>query len=568
MHRGWLLATVTLLVLGLAPQATAQPQDQPEATVEVGPFEDPLPPTETTEIPVTATVSCEGWGEGGQRTLALFSLKDPPSPYEVSFEPAEIEVPAGPADCQPGQSLDVSTTLEMRPTRQADAGNHFSLPVVLMLEERADEATINEYGPYNEQISFHTGFIPDVEVELVDEDVEIAWRESAKTQVRIQNHANGPARVALTIREAPEDLRVELRPDKVDVGRGEQAEVTVRITDRSSSPSGASEGTITLDTRAFDPQLSPQSTDTLTLQASTAPVDESTPLLHLVGLGLGLAVAGVVGYRHTSGRLASFDPEADRQPKSSIETAAASWLVALGIPTTVWGTSGRSGLLVLGVLALAGGLALATFASLPPLVRRQFAERDPDRLGTGLIGLGAILLFAIGVLLAPGGSFSGVLTVVAFLSLLGGAWALARRIPSPWPGRAVLAAVVVFGFVPMLVGSKTIVVGAFGSSLFAIPVALAANFVAVLGRGLPILAALAVLSVRTRRWGRAVAWMGMALVLALTFAPRSVLDPLGILAGPGAGDELVIVLLAAALLAGVAWLARANRWPEREGSQT
>lgn len=568
MRRGWLLAAFTLLILGLAPQATGQVQDQPEATVEVGPFDEPLPPTETTEIPVNASISCEGWGEAGQRTLVLFSLKSPPAVYEVSFEPAEVEVPAGPADCQPGQMLDVSTTLEMRPTREADAGNHFSLPVVLMLEERAGGDTVDEYGPYNEKISFHTGFVPDVEVELVDEEVELAWQESAQTQIRIQNDANGPARVDLQVRQAPEGLRVELRPDKIGVGRGERAQVTVEVTDRSSNPSGASEGTITLETRAFDRSMEPQSTDTLTLQATTAPTDESTPLMELLGLGLGLALVGLVGHRLTAGRLAPAEhEEATRGQASSIDTAAAAWLVALGIPATVGGTAGNLGLLIFGLLALAAGLALATVASLPAQVRGFLAGRGADRVGAGLLGLGALLL-GLAAFLPAGGTFPQALAVAALVSLFGGAWALARRIPSPWPGRAVLAALLVFGFVPMLVDAETIVVGAFGSSLFAVPIALAANLVAVLGRGLPLLAALGVLSLRTRRWGRAAAWMGMALVLVLAFAPRSVPDPIAILTGPGMGDELVVVLFSGSVLAGVAWLVTRETWGSRGESRS
>lgn len=568
MNRAWLLVVLASLGLGLAPQATAQLQDQPEATVEVGPFQEPLPPTETTEIPVNASISCEGWGEARQQTVALFSLKRPPSVYEVSFEPAEIEVPAGPGDCQPGESVDVSTTLQMRPTRQADAGNHFSLPVVLMLEERANGDTVDEYGPYNEQISFHTGFVPDVDVELVDDTIELAWRESAQTQIRIQNHANGPARVDLQFHQAPEGLRVELEPDKIDVGRGEQAEVTVEIRDRSSSPSGASEGTISLETRAFDPSMEPQSTQTLSLQATTVPVDESTPLMQLVGLGIALVFLGLVGHRFTAGRLApAGGEEAGRGQASSIETATASWLVAVGVPATVGGTAGNLGLLVFGLLALAAGLALATVASLPAPIRRFLAERDADRAGAGLLGLGALLL-ALAAVLSPGGTFPEALAVAALLSLFGGAWALARHLPSPWPGRAVLAAVLVFGFVPMLVDAETLVVGAFGSSLFAVPIAFAAHLVAVLGRGLPVLAALGVLSVRTRGWGRAAAWIGMALVLTLAFAPRSVLDPLEILAGPGVGDELVIVLFSVSVLAGLAWLALHEGWARSGGSRT
>lgn len=555
---------VALACLGLVLAPHGLGQTQPEVDVESVPVGEHVPPGEVTELPVNATVSCEGWGEAGDQAFAVYRF-DPPGPeHRGRLAPAEVELPAGPGECQPGQRLDASTTLVLEPTRQVSAGAGVQTHFTVHLEERSSGDVVREHGPWSEAIAYTTGFWAEVEVRAQDEEIDLPWDGRRRTEVAVAVEANG--RAALEVR-APshEGIHVDVRPRTTLVEPGDPQVVSVTVEDTRSAPADERIQNVALNATVRAPwdrhNGPPKATATTSLAIRQAAWHETGQALGLGGVlvaGLGLAALAYSQRRRGArrGDPREAPPPVPAQPaalaerpgsqEAGVRQATTAWLAALGVVGLAWGTAQGPVLLAAGALSCLAAAWLATGGRLPEPVRERLARADPDRVGGGLIagGLAALAL-------AVAATVSAGVSVVALL-LVGGAWALTRRRLPCWTGPAVLSAGVLAALAPMLSAGLTI--GATGA-LVRVP--LGGPIAFALGLWLPFLLAFGVLSARCRGGARAAALAGVSLVLLHVLVPGALVEhrmDLGFAVVQG--EVLVVAMLTASALPGVLALVR------------
>lgn len=202
------VSTVVLLVATLAALAGASgAQTQPEVTVEPVRLDEPVPPEQGVRVDVNATVSCEGWGETGDETVAVHIFEGPGPEHRTEVHPAEIELPAGPNECQRGDELDASTTLTIEPTREARAGSGIATQLDLRLEERTDGEVVREHGPWSAPVAYVTGLWAEIELRPADQRVDLGWGERGRAGLVAGLQANGIAATEIQVR-SPDGLSV------------------------------------------------------------------------------------------------------------------------------------------------------------------------------------------------------------------------------------------------------------------------------------------------------------------------------------------------------------------------
>jgi len=549
VHRAtrWTIVAIAALAAA-APLAGAQ--TQPEADLDAVRIGAPVPPVEGVEVAVNATVSCEGWGEAGERTLAVFTTDSPGPEQRLRVEPRVIELEAGPDECRSGQQLNASTTLTVRPTREAHAGVGVATDIQMRLEERTDGEVVREHGPWSTPVAYVTGLWAEVEVQPIDDRIHLGWGEQRHTELRLAVEANGAVERSIEA-TSPEGLAVRVVTPDRGIEPGTSRKATLSLDDARSAPAGerTSNVSVRVDVRAdgMSHGSAPTATATTSFTVAQEGWEETG---QAAGWGLvvvaGLGFAGLV-YRQR--RRAKGSPAVPPGPSEQDTRVAGqapqqrrtlvTWLTVLGLVAIVWGTAEGAWLVAAGVLAWLVAAWLAGDGRLPATIRDGLSAVDPDRAGAAAI---ALALAALGLLVVH----EAFVALVAFL-LVAGAWSSSRRDLPDWVSQAVLA---VGGFavlVPLLAQGLTL--GVLGA-LARVPV----NGPAAVGLGLggPFLVAFAVLAARCRGWRRAAALSGFAFVLVQVPAPGLLLDQrLDLGAAIVAGEVVVLAGLLAAALPGL-----------------
>lgn len=540
MRRGWaLLSTVSVLLL-VALAGLALGQTQPEVEVEPVTFGEPLTPDETTWARVNATVSCEGWGQPGGRTVAVFGFPEGPDSYMASFRPNETQLPSS-VGCPPGETVTVATELGLEPTHGAPAGQRFQAPVEVVLEERMDGQTVDEHGPYNASARFATAFVPIVDVRPAETGVEAAPGGAAEIEFVVRSLANGPAQVHLHAADV-EGVDVRVKAGLLGLQPGEEERVPVVVEDRGLHPFSERLTEITVDARLSD--ATDPDDQVLAAQQTSVPVTFQPWYEDLARLGALLAATLAATGASLLALRRDVDPEQARQP--SPDTIASTSLLVLGAIGLLWGTVlGPAGLVVGGPL-LAAGAYLRLGGRLPGRVREPLAAMAPDGLGFRALaaGLASFLLAAVLDLYA--------LWMVAGLALIAGAWLLWDAWLPGWASKAFAAFPILFAIAPWFQAGLT--VGVAGDVLARFPVA--ESLVELVGVWSPFLLALSALLVRARGTARLAAGMGVVAVVASGLVPAWVWVRLGGTTDLAADVTVTAPLLVAVALAGALALHR------------
>jgi hypothetical protein len=498
------LAVSIAAVVGLALQGLAQ--TQPEVDVDRIDVREPLAPTETIEVAVNASVSCEGWGRPGAETVAVFAFPDAPSTYDASLEPREVDLPAGPGECESGERLETNSSLALTPSREDRAGHTYDLPIHLVLEERVDGDTVAEYGPYRANVTFQTGFLPDFDVRLAETELQGVPGEPARTEVVVESRANGRVAVRAHVDDV-EGAQVRFKPEFTTLDPGEEARLPVEVEDRDVHPLSSTRQEIPIETTLTYRGLASaeEVTSRSQLEVTFAPWYENGEDLAVVGLGaVLLAGSAQLLRRRTPAEVGTSDHRIEP------EAVASTVLLVAGALAFLWGTlAGPAAMVAALAFLLAPGAFVAATGRLPERVERRLGPVDPDRDGLRLLGLG-VGAFAAALVL----DFVGF-WVVAGLALIAGAWLLVSTCLSTWGHRAVALVPVLFGLVPLL--EAGLVVGVGGQAVARMSVGSAV--VELVGAWGPFLLAFAALQARTRGRARAIALAGTGVTAALAVVP-------------------------------------------------
>ncbi len=292
-------AILTLATLALlAPGAPAQ--TQPAVTVANAHPDQPLVPLEETPVEVTAQVSCDGWGQLGADTVAIFQVQELPQAYKTRWDPQEVSLPATPAQCEPGEPLNATTTLWVQPTRQAPAFASYERPLLVTLEERIADQPTRTWGPYDATITLQTGFLPSYTLTL-DPATQGPAGSRLNAQLNVENHANGDARLNLEATTRTDATSVRLEPSQAFVRPGETATVDVIVHDERRLPLSPHEDRVDIDGTlgpgiadpAPDTLSSVSETVTVSYEASGAALTDAAPYALIALLIAGLAAVTV-----------------------------------------------------------------------------------------------------------------------------------------------------------------------------------------------------------------------------------------------------------------------------------